>query len=485
MSYCTGTVAAHRRPTMSIILGERLVRGRIASIVAFAALLGAAQPAAAQFNEQGPKLVGTGPVGFAGQGWSVAVSADGNTAIVGGPEDNTNVGAAWVYTRSGGVWTQQGSKLTAIDAVGAANQGNAVALSADGNTAIVGGYSDNSSAGAAWIFTRSGGVWTQQGAKLVGTGAAGTQSLQGYAVALSADGNTALVGGPHDSSGVIGVPQGIGAAWVYTRSGGVWTQQGAKLIGSGAAPGNLAAEQGWSVALSADGNTALVGGPDDNPNGQGASVGATWVFTRSGGAWTQQGAKLIGTGAIGDANQGWSVALSGDGNTAIVGGPVDNTDGNNDSIGAAWIYTQSGGVWTQQGAKLVGSGVSSAADQGWSVALSADGNTALVGGFAFQPSGATWVFTRSGGAWTQQGAKPGRQRRKLCRARLVRRAVRRWQHRPRRRKTGQLRPRGGICLRPILEHADRDPRLRRGAACRHVQDVHRAGGHQHLYGQLR
>jgi hypothetical protein len=167
---------------------------------------------------------------------------------------------------------------------------------------------------------------------------------------------------------------------VYTRSGGVWTQQGAKLVGAGAVG---VAQQGWSVALSADGNTAVVGGPNDN-----SYAGAAWVYTRSAGVWTQQGAKLVGLNAVGNSQQGWSVALSADGNTAVVGGPIDNSD-----AGAAWVYTRSGGVWTQQGAKLVGTGAVGNAFQGFSVALSADGNTAIVGrssdnGFV----GAAWVF---------------------------------------------------------------------------------------------
>ena len=99
--------------------------------------------------QQGAKLVGTGNTGAASQGKAVAVSADGNTAIVGGPDDNSEQGAAWVYTRSGGVWAQQGAKLVGSGNAGAANQGGAVALSADGNTAIIGGNADNSSQGAA------------------------------------------------------------------------------------------------------------------------------------------------------------------------------------------------------------------------------------------------------------------------------------------------------------------------------------------------
>ncbi|MBI3556644.1 MAG: IPT/TIG domain-containing protein [Deltaproteobacteria bacterium] len=120
-------------------------------------------------TQQGAKLVGAGGVGTMQQGYAVSLSADGNTALIGGPNDNTNIGAAWVFTRSGGVWTQQGAKLVGTGAVGAAAQGYAVSLNADGNTALIGGGGDNGGVGAAWVFTRSGGVWTQQGAKLVGT----------------------------------------------------------------------------------------------------------------------------------------------------------------------------------------------------------------------------------------------------------------------------------------------------------------------------
>ena len=345
----------------------------------------AASFAHASFSQQGAKLVGTGAVGpTTAQGYSVAVSADGNTAVVGGPSDSSQAGAAWVYTRSGGVWSQQGLKLVGTGAVNQAQQGSSVAVSADGNTAVVGGYGDNSGVGAAWVYTRSGGVWSQQGLKLVGTGADGF-SAQGQSAAVSADGSTAVVGGSGDNGST-------GAAWVYTRSAGVWSQQGDKLVGMGTSGGE---RQGESVAVSADGNTAVVGGPFDN------NVGAAWVYTRSAGVWSQQGAKLVGTGAAGNARQGGSVAVSADGNTAIVGGYSDSS-----FAGAAWVYTRSGGVWSQQGAKLVGTGAVDPARQGLSVGVSADGNTAVVGGYSDNGSvGAAWVHTRSAGVWSQQGLK--------------------------------------------------------------------------------
>jgi hypothetical protein len=346
------------------------------------------------WTQQGQKLVGTGAAGYSEQGASAALSADGTTALIGGFTDDSNKGAAWVFTRSGSTWTQQGSKLVGTGAVGSSQQGSSVALSADGSTALIGGDGDDGSLGAAWVFARSESTWTQQGQKLVSSGASGTVAYQGWSVALSADGNTALIGGPHDDGGV-------GAAWVFSRSGFAWTQQGPKLVGGGAVAirtitGSLGAEQGSSVALSADGSTALIGGPSDN-----GSLGATWLFSRSGAIWTQQGPKLVGTGATGRVRQGASVALSADGSTALIGAP---TGPNNFPRGAAWVFTRSGSSWTQQGPKLVGTGATGRAQQGSSVALSADGNTALIGGFADQ-GGAAWVFTRSGSTWTQQGPK--------------------------------------------------------------------------------
>jgi hypothetical protein len=345
-----------------------------------------AHAATAQFTQQGSKLVGTDAVDAGQQGWSVAISADGTTAIVGGRIDNGFRGAAWVYTRSGGGWSQQGSKLVGTGAVGNAQLGWSVAISADGNTAIAGGIQENSNAGAAWVFIRSGGVWSQQGSKLVGTGAVGA-AWQGYSVAISADGTTAIVGGYADNSNA-------GAAWVFTRSGEVWSQQGGKLVGTGASG---QAYQGSSVAISADGSTAIVGGYIDHSDARGAA----WVFTRSGGVWSQQGAKLVGTGVVGLSSQGISVAISGDGNTAVVGGYQDNA-----GVGAAWVFTRSGGVWSQQGAKLVGTDAVGLSLQGASVAISGDGNTAIVGGWRDNSeSGAAWVYRRSGGVWSQQGSK--------------------------------------------------------------------------------
>jgi hypothetical protein len=213
------------------------------------------------------------------------------------------------------------------------------------------------------MFTRSGGVWTQQGNKLVGTGAVGS-ACQGMSVALSADGNTAIVGGPGDNPWDRSVPFGLGAAgaaWVFTRTGSVWTQQGNKLVSTGAVG---SARQGMSVALSADGNIAIVGGVAVD-----GGVGAVSVFTRSDGNWKQD-KHLVGTGAVGKSAP--SVALSADGSVVMVGGSNDNG-----GVGAAWVFAHSSGHWTQN-KNLVSTGTFGKSAP--SVALSADDSVVMVGG---------------------------------------------------------------------------------------------------------
>ena len=107
------------------------------------------------WSQQGAKLTGGGEVGRGLFGYSVALSADGNTALIGGRADNASVGAVWVFTRSGSTWEQFGPKLTAADESGAGLFGGGVALSSDGTTALIGGPGDKSNVGAAWVFVNT------------------------------------------------------------------------------------------------------------------------------------------------------------------------------------------------------------------------------------------------------------------------------------------------------------------------------------------
>ena len=349
------------------------------------------------FIQPGQKLTGAGESGQGELGSSVALSSDGNTALVGAPLDNSGAGAAWVFARSGSSWSQQGEKLTGAGESGPGEFGYSVALSADGNTAVIGGPGASERYGAAWVFTRSGSSWTQQGEKL--TSSRGGRF--GYAVALSSDGNTALIGAPFfsPSSGCTCGERHLrlGAVFVFARSGSTWAQQGEALTGAGTGDVEKS-DFGGSVVLSADDTTAMVGAPYF-PEGANEYTGAVYVFTRSGETWSEEAmVKGSGEGAyVPDESQfGHSVALSADGNTALVGGPFRD---------AAWVFTRSGSTWAQQG-ELTGVNW-----LGYSVALSSDGNTALIGeplatpyGEEAEefPVGAARLFTRSGGKWTER-----------------------------------------------------------------------------------
>jgi len=346
------------------------------------AIIAISLPLHAQFVQQGSKLKGNDAVGGAvDQGYSVGLSSDGNTAVVGGPIDNTNTGAAWVYTRSSGAWTQQGKKLVGTTSAGPSQQGTSVAISGDGNTILVGGPADSGSGGAAWVFTRSGGNWTQFGPKLAppdGSGAA-----FGTSVALTPDGATAVIGGPHDNGSA-------GAVWVFTRGSSGYSVAGPKL-----SLGTSFLELGYSVAVSSNGATIVAGAPFDN-----GTTGSAYVFARSGNTWSQQ-AQLSGSAASGNPQQGRSVAISSDGSTAIVGGPLDR-DSNSGPAGAAWVFTRNvNNTWVQQGVKLVATNSAHAPELGSGIALSPDGNTAVIGGPLDCPNGSAWLFTRVNGHWVQ------------------------------------------------------------------------------------
>ncbi len=323
-----------------------------------------------------------------------------------------------MFVRTGGTWTSQ-RKLTAPTTgpkrkeIGHAFFGSSVALSADGNTALVGGYGDHGGVGAAWVFVRTGATWKLQRKLLAPTTGPKRKEkghgLFGYSVALSGDGNTALIGADTDKPLVCGpchiLPTGVGAAWVFTRSGSAWTERQKLVAPTTGAEGKEIGDGlfGCSVALSSDGNTALIGAERDN-----GGVGAAWVFVRALTTWTLQGKLTRPTAgtvhAIPPAQFGAGVALSLDGSTALIGGP-----GN----AVAWVFVREGGVWTVQQALtprpslvIVKPGEPSKPvnpEFGYSVALSSDGSTALLGGPAYNSyAGAARVFTRAGTAWTEQ-----------------------------------------------------------------------------------
>ena len=334
-------------------------------------------------------------------GWSVAL--DGNTAIVGayaedhdvaGANDKSGAGSAYIFTKSGSTWSQQ-QKLVASDRRSSDYFGWSVAI--DGNTAIVGAYlqgydasnaNSKSSAGAAYIFTKSGSTWSQQ-QKLVADDRDASDHF-GYSVAIS--GNTAIVGA-YNAGTSQHSHYNRGAVYLFTRSGSTWSQQ-AKLEASDKRGGD---RFGWSVAL--DGTTALVGAPNQNFDSSDrnyrAEAGAVYVFTLFNSTWTQQ-AKLVARDRAPNRGFGYSVALEGD--TALIGGL--NRDHSNN--GSAYLFTRTGYTWSQE-AKLIPNNYASHDAYGASVSFS--GTTALVGAYledtGSSNAGSAYLFTKIGSSWQQ------------------------------------------------------------------------------------
>jgi hypothetical protein len=389
------------------------------------------------------KPAAVGPGGQAGDHFGFSVAVSGDTVVVGAiAEDSastgvnstpiegaTDSGAAYVFVRSGGVWSQQAYlKPGAVGASQASDEfGWSVAIS--GDTAAVGAYNEASSttginsspnelapgAGAAYVFARSGGVWNQQ-AYLKPAAVGTAQANDHFGAAIAVSGDTVVVGAFQEDSSSTGINStpneaagGAGAAYVFARTGSVWSQQAylkPAVVGPNGQAGHLF---GTSVAISED--TVAVGadhessstlGVNSTPNDGAGSSGAVYVFTRSAGTWSQQAyvkPSAIGTTQVGDGF-GTSVALSGD--TLVVGAigedssttGVDSTPNESAALaGAAYVFSRSAGVWSQQAyLKPAAVGSSQAGDQfGWSVAVS--GETVVVG--AYLEDGATFGVNSS------------------------------------------------------------------------------------------
>jgi len=329
-----------------------------------------------------------------GFGGSVALTADGGTAIVtaSGEEepDGPGGGAVYTFTRSDGDWSQQ-SKFTPEDGAEGDYFGSSVALSDGGETALVGAFLADSGTGAAYVLSRTDDGWRQQSKLVAGDG--DENDKFGRAVALTGDGETALVGadGDEDPNGENRFGTGAGSAYVFSRSGESWEQE-AKLAANDGEAGDLF---GWSVAISGDTPTALVGC---------SQTDAVYVFTRNEGAWEQR-SKLAADEGDERTGFGSSLAIDDDGTTALIGAFVDG-EPNGEKAGSAYVYTGEGANWSEQ-AKI-------AADDGdqndqfaHSVALSSDGGLALAGADPDEDpngerAGSAYVFTGNGSTWSQR-----------------------------------------------------------------------------------
>jgi hypothetical protein len=310
--------------------------------------------------QQQAQLTGAGAFAYDYFGWSVAIS--GNTAIVGAREDYfkgvRQGGLAYIFVRSHGGWTQQ-QTLTGGQNDTFHRFGESVAI--DGDTAVIGAIGDDVpnannliDQGSAYVFVRSGGIWSEQTNLFAVDGVTGDQF--GKSVAIS--GNTIIVGSLGNAGGV---SQSPGAGYVFARSGGVWTQQ-AKLANQDPAIGDYF---GWSVAISGD--TAVVGALGDKGNG------SVSIFARSGAGWPLQ-QKLEGSAAA--DRFGNTVGISGD--TLVVG--VNNVDTSNPANllrQQVNVYVRSAGVWQPQ--QNLQAAIRFGIRHGFGTRVAISGNTVVVG----------------------------------------------------------------------------------------------------------
>lgn len=371
-------------------------------------------------TESGDQFGSTVVLDFAGDTLAVGTwaEASGATGINGSQGNNVApyAGAVYVFTRTVDVWSQQ-AYVKASNTGEDHEFGDSIALSADGNTMAVGSRGEASAAtgingdqsdtsagfaGAVYVFTREGTVWTQQAY----VKASNTDDFDqfGSFVALSGDGDTLAVGARFESSGATGIDGdqsdnsvfGAGAVYVFTREAGVWSQEAYVKASNADVAGNIGF--GIAVALSGDGGTlavsatledsSAVGVNGNQTNHNAERSGAVYVFVREAGAWSQQ-AYVKASNTTEDLNFGRTLALSADGDTLVVGTPNDasnaiGVNGNQSNIaapssGAVYLFSRDAGVWSQY-AYVKASNSGQQHYFGYAVALSDDAQTLAVGG---------------------------------------------------------------------------------------------------------
>ncbi len=317
---------------------------------------------------------------IAGFNYGQDVAIDGSTVLVGVPFSDAPLvfqGSAYLYTHSSGTWVRE-ALLTASD--GALGDGFGGKVDLEGDTAVLSSSDAGGlGAGAVYVFTRSGTVWTER-TKLLASDAASNDSFGRLALA----GDTLVVGAPGDDD----AGESSGSAYVFTGSGATWAEQ-AKLTAADAAAMDL-----FGQSVDVDGDTAVVGAR--RHDGAGSDAGAVYVFTRSGTSWTQQ-ARLFAPDASPGGAFGAAVAISGD--RLVAGAPFHNSIG---PVGSAYVFRRTAGVWAHE-ATLEPAGLSPSAHCGEAVSI--EGDRVLVGArlqdLIADASGAAYLFARNGTTWNQ------------------------------------------------------------------------------------
>ncbi|HPF38145.1 MAG TPA: hypothetical protein P5081_23030 [Phycisphaerae bacterium] len=264
--------------------------------------------------------------------FGAAVAIDGDWAVVGadgGNDSGPNSGAALVFHRVNGTW-QEVTTLIASNVTQDNSFGFSVSIS--GDTVIVGARTHDGAfpdSGAAYVFRYVGGVWVEEAELTASDAAAGDF----FGVSVAVRGDVAIVGAPISDQ----VDVNCGAAYVYRRTNGVWTEE-ARLLAS-----NAAMNDNFGASVSIYGDTAIIGAYHNDTAGQDA--GAAYIFRRVNGVW-QEETPLYASNASDADRFGSDVSI--DDNLAIVGAYFSNSDGGfGDITGAAYVFRRRDGQWNE------------------------------------------------------------------------------------------------------------------------------------------
>jgi hypothetical protein len=296
--------------------------------------------------------------------FGVNISPAAGYIALSSPDDNSGVGATWIYNWTGSTWAEQQKII--VSSVSAA-------LNTVGDTVAIGSPDAGAGVGSVYVYKRTVTTWAAQLSNYVGTGASGAGN-QGTSIAITSAGDDIVWGGPFDAGN-------SGAVWTDHRVGTSWSQVGTKTIGLN---GPLIPLLGGVIALSEDGTTLVAGFPQYNSN-----AGLACIYVSNGLEWVIQ-AEILPTDFIGGSpGFGTACGISADGNTVAISGPADST------TGAVWVYTRdSSNAWTKQAKITVAT--STLHGQGTTLAMGESGNLLVIGG---SNTDALLILTRLNSTW--------------------------------------------------------------------------------------
>ncbi|HEX5233970.1 MAG TPA: hypothetical protein VFW25_01430 [Silvibacterium sp.] len=271
------------------------------------------------------------PDGFTNDQFGRSVAIQGNTLVAAAPNamgTGGQTGAAYVFVNTNGTWTLQ-AKLSPQDTnheIGFGFGASPICIS--GNTIAVGApdapdsFAPVLQQGAVYVFTNDGGVWKQQ-AHIVPD----DPQVAELGFDLSLQNDTLLIGAPGSSVG--GLSE-VGAAFIYTRVDGGWTQQ------ANLQPPIVAQDAFFGTGVSLDRSTAAVGAP---------GIGTASVFSENNGPWALQ--QQI-TGPVLNSDSDFATNLKVIGDVLLIGAYEDFRSSDELQTGTAFVYRQGGSTWTEQ-----------------------------------------------------------------------------------------------------------------------------------------